>query len=392
MPSFPCIFSGLTVEDLGYCSFIIPSKGIFSSELWRDKSIISLNNIKIFSLNLPFTYPAWKINGEMISGLITPQLSAKMCFPHNLIDTIKKDWIIDGKNINEIFKAFDLKKEYFYNKLKNDFDLLIYIIRIPDCITHHPKIRLKATMNAIKKGYVEIDKYLGFILKDIDFDNIFIISDHGLKLYQHEFNIKRFLEKKKLIFQNDDIISKFLSLLIKVLGYFNLKLFNSTYFHNKFKKFIRNLKKYNVPDDNLLDSTKFVHFYSNYGGIFLSREDKKKKDRIKKILLASKYVKHVKVYNTETLPDLIIILEEKYLFSVKSSFFVENRFNSFNHSDKGIFISYGKNIKKIKNGVINYIDFAPTLLKLYNFNKLDHMKGSVLKILKNIEQNTEKIN
>ena len=141
---------------------------------------------------------------------------------------------------------------------------------------------------------------------------------------------------------------------------------------------------FNVPKDNSSNSTKFLHFYSNYGGIFLSKADKNKKEEIKRILLSSKYVKNIIIYNTKNLPDMIIILKDKYLFSVKSSFFVKNRFNSYNHSDKGIFIAYGNNIEKGKVNEINYIDFAPTLLKLYNIKKLSHMKGNILNIIKNL--------
>jgi predicted AlkP superfamily phosphohydrolase/phosphomutase len=328
IPSFPCIFSGLSVKDLGYFTFVNPVSGVFSSDLWRDKSIFSIKDLKIFSLNLPSTYPAWKINGEIITGLLTPQMNKKMCYPKELINLIKKDWIIDGKNIKEVFKAFNIKKELFIKKLEQDFNLLIYIIRVPDCITHHPKARLNQTFTTIRKGYIEIDKFLGTILKKRKFDNLFIISDHGLKLYHHEFNIKRFLEKKNLVFYNNDLISKVLSIFIKIMGYFNLKIFNTTYFHNKFKELLektKNLKKTNSINSFL--STKFFHFYSNYGGILLGRHDKINKENIKKILLQSKYVNSIETYDGVYLPDFIIQLKDKYLFSVKSSFFIKNRFN-----------------------------------------------------------------
>jgi predicted AlkP superfamily phosphohydrolase/phosphomutase len=385
IPSFPCIFSGLTVEDLGYSTFVIPSRGIFSSEQWREKSVLSIKNIKTFSLNLPSTYPAWEINGEMITGMISPQLNSKICFPRNLFETLPKNWIIDGTNIDQTFKAFNMKKEYFFKQLKRDFDLLIYVIRIPDCVSHHPKMRLKDTNTAIEKGYIQIDSFLGEILKDSDFDNLFIVSDHGLKLYRYEFNIKRFLEKKGLIFQNTDKVSKILSVFIKLLGYLNYNIFNTTYFHNKFKKFINKIKIFRSNPEIESHSTKFVHFYSNYGGIFLSKEDKIKKELIRKVLIQNKCVNDVLIYNSSSLPDLIVILKEKFLYSVKSSFFIQNRFNSINHSDKGIFIAFGNNIIKGSAKETNYLNFIPTLLKLYNLKKPDHMKGNSLKILKNID-------
>ena len=93
----------MSVEDLGYCTFVIPSGDIFSSLQWKDRSIFSIANIKTFSLNLPSTYPAWKINGEMISGLLTPYLNHRMCYPNDLFDNIRENWIIVGNNIEEVY-------------------------------------------------------------------------------------------------------------------------------------------------------------------------------------------------------------------------------------------------------------------------------------------------
>ncbi|MFW9772544.1 MAG: alkaline phosphatase family protein [Candidatus Thorarchaeota archaeon] len=385
IPSFPCLFSGLEVTDLGYCTFYDPTFGVFSSNLWKEKSIFNFDNIRIFCLNLPSTYPAWEINGEMITGLLTPFINDKMYYPKNLSDIIKQNWIIDGSNIYEIFKAFNIKSSILLSKLGENFDLLIYIIRIPDCITHHPKYKLKITEELIKYGYSKIDNFLAKILNSKEFDNLFIISDHGLEIYHYEFNIKRFLEKKKILFYNNDIISKFMSIFIKIFGIFNRGIFDTTYFHNQFKRVIDPIRKIFIKSseaNNTLQNTRFVHFYSNFGGIYLNKEDKVSIDKIKVVLQNCKYVKKIIQFNRSTLPDLIIILKEKYLFSVKSSFFVRNRFNSFNHSENGIFIAYGKNIQKGRDIIVSYKDFAPTLLKLHNIKTPNHMKGKVLSIFK----------
>ncbi|MFX1269290.1 MAG: alkaline phosphatase family protein, partial [Promethearchaeota archaeon] len=71
IPSWPCLFSGLTPEQLGYYFFDHPKKGLFSSKQWQDQSIFSIPKIRQFVLNVPGTYPAWKINGEMITGMMS---------------------------------------------------------------------------------------------------------------------------------------------------------------------------------------------------------------------------------------------------------------------------------------------------------------------------------
>ncbi|MDX1799152.1 MAG: alkaline phosphatase family protein, partial [Candidatus Lokiarchaeia archaeon] len=279
--------------------------------------------------------------------------------------------------------AFEIKKKLFLKKLKEDFELFVFVIRIPDGITHHSCIRLSKTNDYIKEGYVKIDEFIGEILKRNDIDNIFLISDHGLKTYSHEFNIKRFMEKKKILFYNSYLLNKVLSLFIKIFGFLNPRFFNTTYFHNKVIKFFENLnfvdKKRELIDPN---NSRFIHFYSNYGGIYLSDKDKSKKEYLKKILLKDKNIDRVILYDSNSMPDIILILKSKYLFSVKDSFFTMNRAYSFNHSDKGLFAAIGKNIKKGKKNEIFYLNFAPTILKLFNVQKPFHMKGEALDILK----------
>ena len=62
IPSWPCIFSGLTPKQLGFYYFTHPEKGLFNSSFWRDMSIFSQIRDRSFILNVPGTYPAWKIN------------------------------------------------------------------------------------------------------------------------------------------------------------------------------------------------------------------------------------------------------------------------------------------------------------------------------------------
>ena len=115
IPSWPCLFSGQEVDQLGYYTFIHPIKGIFNSSVWKEKSILSIPNLKIFALNIPGTYPAWKINGEMIAGILSPSFS---CFPKDLKENLEENWIVEGKNLPEIIKAFEMKTKLFLRKIK----------------------------------------------------------------------------------------------------------------------------------------------------------------------------------------------------------------------------------------------------------------------------------
>jgi predicted AlkP superfamily phosphohydrolase/phosphomutase len=127
-------------------------------------------------------------------------------------------------------------------------------------------------------------------------------------------------------------------------------------------------------------SNRFIHFYSNYGGIYLTDSDKSKKQKLAEVLSKLKFVERVLACTSKNMPDIILILKKKFLYSVKSSFFKINHCYSFNHSDKGIFIAFGKNIKKGTKESVNYIDIAPTILDLLKIQKPKYMKGQTLNI------------
>ncbi len=217
-----------------------------------------------------------------------------------------------------------------------------------------------------------------------DIDNIFLISDHGLKKYKHDFNIVRFLEKKNVFIRPKDKISKFMSIIMKLFGVFNPNFFDTTYFHNKFKKMMeKGFKRKNVKSLSTSKNLRLVHFYSNYGGIYIPKSYRRIKSYINKNLIQNKKVLKTYLYDLKSLPDIIVKLNDGYLFSLKETYFLQNLSDSYNHSDKGIFIAFGKNISNNHKKIVAYTDIVPTILRLYNIKKPDHMKGNPLEIIKN---------
>ena len=87
--------------------------------MWREKSIFSITDLRIFALNVPGTFPAWEINGQMITGILSPSFSS---FPKELEQTYNKNWIIEGRTLSEIFKAFEVKKNLLLKKIEENFD------------------------------------------------------------------------------------------------------------------------------------------------------------------------------------------------------------------------------------------------------------------------------
>ena len=384
IPSWPCTFSGLTPEDLGFYYFTHPDKGLFNSSFWRDKSIFSLINEKSFIMNVPGTFPSWKINGEMITGMLSPSIN---CFPSELKLSIQKNWIIDADNVPESFSAFKLKSSLFLKKMNEDFKFLAYVIRIPDNLTHRSHGGKERTLSLIYQVYLKIDKFLGKILENEQVDNIIIVSDHGLKHYSKGFYIRRWLEKKGILFINTPKPNKVLNVLLKSFDFIRLFI-NSSYLRKYFNKFIH-LKilesKIKIDEHSIMkidqNITRVKNFCSNIGGIILIGKDKRKKAILLKELLKSPYIDKVISPKSENFPDFIVSLKSEYYFCEQSSLFIKRRRDIIDHSDIGLFIAYGKNIKSGKDEFISHQSIAPTLLKLLNIAKPYYMKGEAIDII-----------
>lgn len=386
IPSWPCLFSGLEVSELGYYTFIHPTKGIFNSKVWQDKSILSIKDLKIFALNVPGTYPAWPINGEMISGILSPSIS---CYPQELEEKLKEQWIIEGQNLAEILSAFEMKKELFLKKIKEDFDLLIFVIRVPDAISHRIFGDKETILNTMTLGYKKIDEFLGEILENKEYDNLLIFSDHGLKFYNKVLYFPRLLEKKGLLYLNDLKGKRINSLILKLYDFIrpltrvssSKKIYQRLFNAEKREIERKKDRKLTFFDKNK-PKTFIQKLTSNMGALFLFGKDQDKKIEIKEKLEKDKYIDKVFQYSKLGFPDFLIALNDEYIFFKECSYFLTRNTEVFSHTNRGFFMAYGKNIRKDSRELINYLDVAPTILKLFSKDKFDYMKGNILDILK----------
>ncbi|MFW9773021.1 MAG: alkaline phosphatase family protein [Promethearchaeota archaeon] len=386
IPSWPCLFSGLDVVDLGYYTFIHPIKGMFSSLVWKEKSIFSLKDLKILALNVPGTYPAWPINGEMITGILSPSIS---CYPKELENAIKDNWIIEGNNLTEILKAFEIKKNLFLKKMGEDFNMLVYVIRVPDSISHYVVGDRKEILNAMNLGYGKIDDFLGELLKYENFDNILILSDHGLKFYKKVLYFPRLLEKRGLLFLNDLKGKRINSLILKLYDIIRPLMPISVSKRIYRKLFNAEKREVDRKKDRKLqffDKTKPKTFIqkltSNMGALFLFGDDEQKKTQIKEVLKKDKYIENIYEYDKAGFPDFLIALKDNYILFKECSYFLKRNTEVFSHTNRGFFMAYGKDVKKGSIDLIDYKDIAPIILKLFGKPKFDYMKGEGPNIFK----------
>ena len=354
--------------------------------MWREKSIFSIKDLRIFALNVPGTFPAWEINGQMITGILSPSFSS---FPKELEQTYNKNWIIEGRTLSEIFKAFEVKKNLLLKKIEENFNLLTFVVRVPDSISHRVFGSESVVNNYIDLGYKKIDNLIGELIEHKGIDNILIFSDHGLKFYKKVIHFPRFLEKKKLLYLNNVKGLKINSIILKLYDVirplmrvdFSKRLYNKLSVSKKRDSEIKKqLRLKHVDKDN---PESFIQkLTSNVGAIFLIGEDRKNKQLIKETLERDKYVQEVIEFDINGFPDLMVILDDKYLFTTESSYFIKRKTETFSHTNRGMFIAYGKDIKKGKVPLVNYQEIAPTILKLYNLKKPDYMERDSINLFK----------
>jgi predicted AlkP superfamily phosphohydrolase/phosphomutase len=202
-PAWVSIVTGCNPGKHGIYDFFCTdslSKKIINSRYRKTKAIwniLSLNGKKSISVNIPGTYPPEKINGIMITGLLTPSPESDFTYPK----TIKKD-LMEGKLGNyelEQVAVDDIPKNLTaryapdkfakqindittshanvtMNLMKNyDWDFTMVVFRGTDDIQH----LLWNNKALILSCYKKADYYIGEMMKRYP-DAIFIIvSDHG---------------------------------------------------------------------------------------------------------------------------------------------------------------------------------------------------------------------
>jgi predicted AlkP superfamily phosphohydrolase/phosphomutase len=194
--------------------------------------------IKCGVINLPILFPPEKINGLMVTGMMTPKDAKIFSYPSELSDEIMSNipnYIIEPEGndfeeenkyknrdliIDNIKKSIILRTALFKYLVKRykDIDLWFIVFVAPDRIGHwfshfldktHPRINLeskadlKRYKNAIDQIYIALDNSLGEILDSVkNIKNIIILSDHGFNSVRKVVLINKWFEKNGYLYLN----------------------------------------------------------------------------------------------------------------------------------------------------------------------------------------------
>lgn len=179
--------------------------------IWNYLSDINLKNIII---NVPGSYPPVKINGVMITGLLTPSKDSNFTYPKNIRDRLTKNdlgeyqleqfWLEDFTRSRMKKNSPDLLLQNINNQMssridialklmnENNYDFTMIVLRGTDTAQHFLFDNKKLLLSCYQKVDLLIEK----IIKNHPEACIFIVSDHG------------FEEIKKILYPDNMLYNK----------------------------------------------------------------------------------------------------------------------------------------------------------------------------------------
>ena len=427
-PAWVSAFTGVGPDVHGIFNFtnydrkllsrrILNATDIQCPKIW---DIIAHYGQKAGMINIPMTYPASEVSGFMVTGMLSPGKNERTSFPSGLIEEI--DTHVNGyifnvsinleKHKNDI-KIIDkinlcLEKrakaiEFLLSKYELDFFMAVFVIS--DRLQHlfWKYLDKNTLMNKDEKGrsfrkkavecYNNLDTIIGKILTSFKNQeiNVFLLSDHGFGNYNKSFYLNNWLIKEGFLKLKSN--RSILTNLVRKMNVDWLKGFFPVSFRNQAKQKLTN----NIID---YDKTTAYAAHSLEQGIYICELDEKEYFKLRDLLIdklynlrdpetgnkiVSEIFKRDELYgNTKEAPDLLIntadggyeirdtITNDNFLVSKENEPFGT-------HRRKGIFIAYGKNIKKgYTMECANIMDVTPTVLYSMGLPIPDYITGQVL--------------
>lgn len=381
---------------------------------------------KMVVLNMPFTYPPFKINGVIISGPPVPQNQVvsypieagnklkdeigeyfpDMRFGKNNYNGLNEDEFVEEIKFltqNRENAMFNLMENYDWNFFMVGFTSLdrmqhVYFGYLDELSPHFDEEKRQILI----EYYKEIDAILGRIIENVDDNTILIVaSDHGYEFVNKRIGLYNlledggFIDTKRRLFDKDKIVALFKK--------FGIDL-------TKIKDFSRTLylKSQRVVQDKVEYSSSKV--YIPYGNsIAINRKIVKDDESYQNLVndlvnylhslvdddTQEKIVE--KVYHKDELysggyvsdaPDLLIVFKEGYETSSWSNGVQKIKLNTVgttktgthigSRARRGLCILSGTGIKHGYSFEAKIYDVSPTILNLMGVAVPENMDGIVL--------------
>lgn len=397
---------------------------LVSSNDYQDKSIwdyLSLLGNKIAILDYPMLYPAYPINGIMVSSW-----GGKFSiFPTYLINELKSiveeysifvDYHLEKYNdINLFFedlnKAIEKKVRISKFFMKKSWDLFIDVFSFTDWLQHriwhyidpsHPLYPGDKESVRYKKKFAEywqiIDEYIGEV-NEI-YSNILIVSDHGFGPQWGVFNPIRWLLIHGFTKQRNDFVKHFIDLIkqYKIYRLIPKKFYKKAHEHGL--SLLNPSFRYNIEDSKAI----VLDYTIPFGAIHINPKLKNHYNEILEEITQRLYnldkelhkSLNIRIWKAKDLyhgdkvnllPDLIFTINDWSCVMVND---IDKKFvyrdtsysprHTGSHRIYGIFIASGSDFKKSTHMIdVSILDIAPTILYMFDAPIPNNMDGRVLR-------------
>jgi predicted AlkP superfamily phosphohydrolase/phosphomutase len=264
-------------EKNGYGIKVTNSTHRRAKEIW---TMLSENGKTVGMVNVPITYPPKKVNGFMITGMMTtPPKSEDYTYPPFIREELEKiagrrtlDPLFtylesEGVFINEAFDSTEKLEKislFFMEKYKPDFFMVVF--NGTDYLQHrfwrhidpeHPMYEAEKSGDYMKiffKYYQKTDEILGnFLKKANDKTTIIIMSDHGAGPLYKYIHVNSWLMQMGLLKLNRKWTTK-LKYFVYRLGFGPEKIYNS----------LLSMRLGSIPIKTNRSNTKIRAFLNNF--------------------------------------------------------------------------------------------------------------------------------
>jgi len=189
-------FDRCDIRNYACYSGLVTSDAI-AGQTWFD--LLSKRDLRVAAVRVPMTYPAWQINGVMVSGLPATGISDRYTYPAELMKRIPPMLAlkVHGNTpegvLHELEHEIDVTTQATCDLLAQErWDLMMLVYQQTD-YAHHafwryidPESVLYTPEDAIRYGhlmsacYERVDADIARILAQVDEDTtVLVVSDHG---------------------------------------------------------------------------------------------------------------------------------------------------------------------------------------------------------------------
>jgi len=397
--------------------------------LWQH---LSYHGKRVIALNLPFSYPPDKVNGILTTGLGTPSRTAGFVYPHEYRDSLlskfpdfdvdfNEDLLVLTRDVNRFLHQIETVTTAHIEMTKylmhrEEWEFFFCVFRALDVIQHY----FWDNQDLVYYYYKKFDNLLAYLLNQID-DNhtIMVCSDHGFGMVHTYVYVNNLLQQMGLFSIKPRRTSRIVN--AELVQAFMLKLgFRRLVWWLKRSPLLERVLKY-IPSSTYgylfqveWSATQAFFYETSDGAIYINLIGREPQgcvttaeyDQIRSLIIEQflsfkdpvteeNIVKRAftreELYGSECreAPDIILLKNEGFRlmgYSEKGNIFQKPVHGAAirpgDHTENGIFLAAGADIKENSSVTAGVCDIAPTIYHILDTPIPASVDGKVLDIYK----------